>query len=162
MSVRQGDRPLILFDGVCNLCNGAVRWIIERDRAHDQPGTTGQFHFASLQSKVARDAIAAVGGPRELPDSILVIMDGQVLAQSDAAIAIGRRLRFPWSTLAAIGGVLPRRLRDWVYALVARHRYQWFGRRDSCMVPSAALRSRFLDAGEWEGEGDALASHRDS
>jgi len=153
---RTRHRPLILFDGVCTLCNRAVRWVIERDR----DGRVGHFDFASLQSKVARAAIEAAGSadrsgiadhrsldPRST-DSIIVIEGGRVLTRSDAAIAVARRLGLGWRALAAVGSIVPRHLRDLAYDGVARNRYRWFGRRDACMTPCDADRSRFLDANE--------------
>lgn len=134
-------RPLILFDGVCNLCNAAVQWVIARDRR-------GAFDFASLQSKVAARILA--GEPAPLPDSIMLVDDRGVRTRSDAAIGIAAHLGFPWS-LGRIAVVVPRPLRDWAYRTVASNRYRWFGRRESCMAPTAALRARFLDADEWSG-----------
>jgi predicted DCC family thiol-disulfide oxidoreductase YuxK len=130
--------PLILFDGVCNLCNAAVQWVIERDRR-------GIFRFGALQSEAGRAALSVAGTTEDLPDSI-VLMDGAgTHTRSDAAIRIARGLGFPWS-LAAVALAVPRPLRDAVYSWVARNRYRWFGRRESCMVPTAELAARFVDA----------------
>jgi len=159
--------PVILFDGLCNLCDSAVGWIVDHDRR-------GTFRFASLQSDIARELLskagAAQGGAtsdgkpsplplsrRErgeeqnaaVPDSIVLIDEqGETHMRSDAAIRIARGLGFPWS-LAAVFTIVPRPLRDWLYRLVARNRYRWYGRRESCRVPTAAERARFLDADEW-------------
>jgi predicted DCC family thiol-disulfide oxidoreductase YuxK len=139
--------PLILFDGVCNLCHAAVSWVIERDRKK-------VFRFASLQSRAARAALAALPDEEKkaaeaagrLDSMILIDRDGAHL-RSDAAIRICRALGFPWS-LAGIGAVLPRPLRNGLYDWIARNRYRWFGRQNACLVPTPELRSRFLDAGE--------------
>ena len=131
------SNPIVLFDGVCNMCSTAVRWIIARDKR-------AVFRFASLQSEAGRSALAAAGAPKDLPDSVILIQDGRVLSCSDAAIGIGALLGFPWS-LARIGLVLPRFVRDGAYRWVARNRYRWFGKQETCMVPTAALRGRFLD-----------------
>lgn len=128
---------VILFDGVCNLCNSAVRFVIERDPA-------ARFRFAPLQSAVAERLIASAGVRDPLPDSIVLVEDGRISTRSTAALRIARRLRFPWPAAYAII-VVPRPLRDWIYNLVARNRYAWFGRRDVCMVPTPAVRSRFLE-----------------
>jgi predicted DCC family thiol-disulfide oxidoreductase YuxK len=130
---------LILFDGVCNLCNGFVQFVIERD-----PG--GTFQFAALQSAAARRILAQHDAPDPLPDTILLVADGRVSTRSTAVLRIARGLRFPWPLASALIAV-PRPLRDAIYSLVARHRYGWFGQRDQCMVPTPALRSRFIDAG---------------
>jgi len=132
--------PVILFDGVCNLCNAAVRWVIARD-------PHARFRFASLQSQAGRGALAASNAPSDLPDSIVLIADGRVLVRSEAAIAIAARLGVPWS-FARVAGILPRGVRDGLYAWVARNRYRWFGRQNSCMLPTPELRTRFLDAEE--------------
>lgn len=130
------SNPIILFDGVCNLCSTVVRWVIARDKR-------AVFRFASLQSDAGRAALAAAGGP-ELPDSVVLIQSGRVLVSSDAAIGIAAGLGFPWS-LARAGLVVPRGVRDVMYRWVARNRYRWFGKQETCMVPTAALRERFLD-----------------
>ena len=131
---------IVLFDGVCNLCSGTVRFLINRDpRAH--------FRFAALQSDAARRICAAHGVPVPTysePDSIVVIADGRALERSDAALAIATQLPFPWRMLGVLR-VLPRVLRDWAYRLVARNRYRWFGRTETCMVPTPELRARFID-----------------
>jgi predicted DCC family thiol-disulfide oxidoreductase YuxK len=128
---------VILFDGVCNLCNGAVQFIIARD-------PEARFHFAPLQSAAAARLIASTGARAPLPDSMVLIEDGRVWLRSSAALRIARRLRFPWPAAYAMM-VVPRPLRDWIYNLVARNRYGWFGVREACMVPTPALRARFLE-----------------
>jgi predicted DCC family thiol-disulfide oxidoreductase YuxK len=139
-----GEHPVVLFDGVCNLCSATVRFIIERDPA-------GAFRFASLQSAAAADLLGAHG--REVgsgesasadPASVLLVEGGKVYERSTAVLRIARKLqgpaRFLWLFLA-----VPRPIRDVVYAFVARHRYRWFGRTDACLVPTPELRARFLD-----------------
>lgn len=133
------DPMVILFDGVCNLCAGVVRFVSRRD-------PHARFRFASLQSDAARALLASAGAPSPLPDSIVLLDDGRVFVESDAALRIARALRFPWPLLAAFL-VLPRFVRDPLYRFVARRRYRWFGRTDSCMVPTPDLRARFLESG---------------
>jgi predicted DCC family thiol-disulfide oxidoreductase YuxK len=128
---------VILFDGVCNLCNGAVRFVIERDRA-------ARFQFAALQSAAAAPLLGDAASGQSLPDSIVLVENGRVFTRSTAALRIARGLSFPWSAAYWFIAV-PRPFRDWVYDLVARNRYNWFGRRDICMVPTPALRARFLE-----------------
>jgi len=132
--------PVILFDGVCNLCNASVRWVIARDRG-------AVFRFASLQSGAGKQVLAAAGADAGGPDSVVLVDEAGVHTQSEAVLRIARRLGRPW-TLAAAARVLPRPWRDALYAWVARHRYAWFGRRDACLRPTPALRARFLDADE--------------
>jgi predicted DCC family thiol-disulfide oxidoreductase YuxK len=130
-------KPLILFDGVCNLCNGFVQFVI----AHDPHA---RLQFGALQSAAARRVLEMHHTPGPLPDSIVLVEDGKVYTQSTAALRIARHLRFPFPLAFALL-VVPSPLRDWIYGWVARHRYRWFGRRDQCMVPTPALRSRFID-----------------
>ena len=126
--------PVILFDGVCNLCNGFVQFVIARD-----PGA--RFRFAALQSDSARRLLDGLGA---VPDSVVLVDGGRVYTRSAAALRIARRLPFPWSLAQALI-VVPRPLRDWVYDRIARHRYRWFGRKDVCMIPTPDLRARFLE-----------------
>jgi len=126
----------VLFDGVCNLCNGAVRFIIARDAA-------ARFQFAALTSDAARRLLGEAGVSSVPFDSIVLIEQGQVYTKSTAALRIARRLRFPWNWSYALI-VLPAALRDWAYDLIARNRYRWFGKQDTCMVPTPELSGRFL------------------
>jgi predicted DCC family thiol-disulfide oxidoreductase YuxK len=130
---------IILFDGICTLCNRTVIFLISRDpHAH--------FRFAPLQSPAAHQQLAKLGlpPPSGVPDSVLVIDRGSLLTRSDAALAIARRMPWPWRALAA-AKLLPRPLRDFVYSIIARNRYRWFGRRDQCAMPTPELQSRFLE-----------------
>ncbi|MDT8368902.1 MAG: thiol-disulfide oxidoreductase DCC family protein [Longimicrobiales bacterium] len=136
---------LILFDGVCNLCNGAVQWVIERD-------PQGHFHFASLQSEAARRALGAridADAIERLPDSIVLVDAAGVHTESTAAIRIARGLGRPWSFLG-IARFVPTPIRDFVYRFIARNRYRWFGRREACILPAPGVSERFLDADESE------------
>lgn len=138
----ESKRPLVLFDGVCNLCNAAVQWLIERDEQ-------GRLRYASLQSQAAHSALveAGVEDPASLPDSIVLIDGSGVHVRSSAALRIGAELGFPYS-LGKAALVVPRRLRDGVYRVVARNRYRWFGRRAVCTRPTPELSALFLDADE--------------
>jgi len=127
---------VILFDGVCNLCNGFVQFVIARDpHAH--------FRFAALSSDAAARVFREAGVVLPIPDTIVLVDAGQVYFRSDAPLRIARGLRFPWP-LAAVLVVVPRFLRDRVYDFIAARRYRWFGRRDVCMIPTPDLRARFL------------------
>ena len=128
---------LILFDGLCNLCSGSVQFVVEHDPA-------GRFQFASLQSASGRRVLREHGVAEPGLETMVLVEDGRVFTRSTAALRIARRLPFPWPLVAALM-VVPRPLRDWVYGVVARYRYRWFGKLDHCMIPTAALRSRFLD-----------------
>ncbi|WP_400194096.1 thiol-disulfide oxidoreductase DCC family protein [Hymenobacter sp. B81] len=129
---------IILFDGVCNLCHGWVQFIIARDPA-------AQFRFASLQSEAGRRLLPPGFNSDALnPDSVVLIEnDGQIYTHSTAVLRILRRLPGGWALLAA-GLLVPRPVRDAVYRWVARNRYRWFGRQESCWLPTPELRQRFL------------------
>ncbi len=128
---------LVLFDGVCNLCNGVVQFVIARDPSN-------RFQFGALQSASAQRVLDLHDMPDPLPGSIVLVEDGHVFTRSTAALRIARHLAFPWP-LASAFFIVPRSLRDWIYDLVARSRYRWFGKREHCMIPSPGVRSRFID-----------------
>jgi predicted DCC family thiol-disulfide oxidoreductase YuxK len=131
-------QPVVLFDGVCNLCNGAVQFIVDRD-------PRGTLRFASLQSEPAAELLRAHGKapPTGDPDSVVLIEDGRVYESSGAALRIARHLRAPWGLLYALV-IVPRFLRDAVYRFIARNRYRWFGKSEQCRIPTPELRARFL------------------
>lgn len=134
---REPAHPVVLFDGVCNLCNRSVAYIIRHD-------PRGRFRLASLQSAVGRALVAEHGLDPDALDTVVLIERGKLYRKSDAALRIARRLRGPsrfWWTARFV----PRPLRDAAYGWVARNRYRWFGKRDECMVPGPGVRERFLD-----------------
>lgn len=136
--------PVILFDGVCNLCNGAVNFIIDHD-------PQARFRFASLQSQAGQALLRAHGLDHSLEtgrmDSLVCIAGGRAHLKSGALVAIARGLGGWWRLPALAGAVLPRLLGDWCYDRVAANRYRWFGKRDVCRIPDAGLLGRFLDGG---------------
>jgi len=135
---------VVFFDGVCNLCNGVVQFIIDRDKG-------GSIRFAALQSDVASKLLLPLGvtlRPDE-PDSIVLLTHGKdatpvAYERSTAVLLIARQLSFPWPLLFYTGIVWPRFLRDVFYKFVATHRYKWFGKTETCRVPTPELRARFL------------------
>ncbi len=129
-------RPVLLFDGVCNLCNGLVRWLVEHDG--------GQFRFAPLQSTAGRRLLERHDLPADDLDTVVLVVDGECYTKSTAALRVLRRLGLPYSLGYPLVAT-PRRLRDRVYDFVADHRYRAFGRRDSCMRPTPERRERFLE-----------------
>jgi predicted DCC family thiol-disulfide oxidoreductase YuxK len=130
------DHPVLLFDGVCNLCNASIQFVIERD-------PEARFRFAPLQSDAAQELLAAVGYEDATLDSVVLVEGGEYYAKSDAAIRTARHLGLPYS-LACPLGLVPARVRDIFYDFVAEHRYSWFGRREQCMVPTPDIEERFL------------------
>jgi predicted DCC family thiol-disulfide oxidoreductase YuxK len=131
-------KKIILFDGVCNLCNGAVQWIIRRD-------SLDTFRFASLQSAVGQELTRARQIDTGQVDSIILIDPGVAFyIKSDAALEIARGLK-GYRLLPFLFGWIPKSIRDAMYDLVARNRYRLFGKKQECMVPTPELKARFLD-----------------
>jgi predicted DCC family thiol-disulfide oxidoreductase YuxK len=128
---------IVLFDGICNLCNGSVKFILKHERSP-------LFRFASIQSRAGRELLAWCGLPQDFSDAVIYIENGRVHQGSTAALRIGQTLKFPWSLISSVGLLVPSTRREWVYRRIGAHRYQWFGRRDSCMIPTPTLRARFL------------------
>ena len=131
------DRPVLLFDGVCNLCNGLVQRVIERDRE-------GEFRFAALQSAAGRALLERHGLPTDDYDTFVMVDGEEYHTKSTAALEVLRRLGLPYA-LSYPAILVPRLLRDRVYDVVADRRYGWFGRRESCMRPTPELEARFLE-----------------
>lgn len=130
------EQSILLFDGVCNLCNGIVRFVLKRD-------PSARFLFASLQSESGRERLARFGLSGTDFDTVILIEDGNWYGKSSAALRTLRLLGWPWKALYAFM-LVPRPIRDAVYDLVARNRYRVFGKRESCMLPTPELRARFL------------------
>jgi predicted DCC family thiol-disulfide oxidoreductase YuxK len=128
--------PVVLFDGVCNLCNAWVRFVVRHD-------ATGIFRFAAQQSPIGQTMIRehVIGSPQL--SSVILVAGDSVYTESTAVLEICARLGSPWSSLGILR-IIPRRLRDACYRFVVRHRYQWFGRTDTCQIPSAEARARFI------------------
>ena len=131
------EHPVVLFDGVCNLCEGAVRFAIERDPA-------ARLRFAPLQSPLGRALLAHHGYDPDALDAVVLVDGDGAHDRSTAALRLALWLRAPWPWLARPLLLVPRRLRDAVYGWIARSRYRWFGRRAECLVPTPELRARFL------------------
>jgi predicted DCC family thiol-disulfide oxidoreductase YuxK len=130
------NRPLILFDGYCGLCSFWVDFVLRRDRQH-------RYLFSPLQSPVGQQLLQAAGASAALADSISLYEAGFLYQRSTAILRILSRLRGPWSMTILMVAV-PVRLRDFVYDIIAHHRYAWFGRRDTCRVPTSEERARFI------------------
>lgn len=130
-------RKIILFDGICNLCNGSVIFILRREK-------DPRFRFASIQSEAGKELLEWCGLPSNYSQAVIYIENRKVYLGSTAALKIGQNLTAPWSLLSYAGFVVPKFIRDWVYNQIAQHRYQWFGKKDVCMVPTGSLKARFL------------------
>ncbi|WP_373512804.1 thiol-disulfide oxidoreductase DCC family protein [Persicitalea sp.] len=127
---------VVYFDGVCNLCNAAVNFLIDRD-------SEGKLKFASLQSASGEEVLARFNLPEQDYDSFILLKDGQLFQKSDAALEVVKLLGGGWSLLYAFR-VIPRDWRDWLYTKIAQNRYRWFGKRDQCRLPTPELRERFV------------------
>lgn len=143
------DGPVVLFDGTCRFCDRTVQFVLDHERDH-------VLRFAPIQSDVIKTFLRqALGESRALelqrdvagdgrdPDTLVVVDGERVFTYSDAALRIARHLKAPWRWVGVLA-IVPRVVRDVGYRWFARHRYRWFGRMDTCRVPSADVRSRFL------------------
>jgi predicted DCC family thiol-disulfide oxidoreductase YuxK len=127
---------ILFFDGVCNLCNGTVQWILRHDK-------TEQIQFAALQSEAARAKLAPLGIDTSKLESLVFLENGVVHTHSSGVLHLARALGAPYSW--AFGFlVLPQPVRDFFYKILARNRYKWFGQRESCLMPTPATKRRFL------------------
>ena len=128
---------VVIFDGVCNLCAHSVRFILNHEA--DQ-----SLRFTPLQSQAGARLLRQFGFNPEDAKTFVLIADGRPFVKSDAAIRVSRHFRGIWRLFGVLR-VIPRPIRDWAYDLIARNRYRWFGRTDTCMVPTPELRSRFVE-----------------
>ncbi|MFJ5716844.1 thiol-disulfide oxidoreductase DCC family protein [Neobacillus sp. NPDC093127] len=127
---------IILFDGVCNLCNSSVQFIIKRD-------PTGTFKFASLQGETGQALLKKYGLNTD-SDSFVFIENEKIHVKSTAALRVCRKLTGAWRLLAVFL-IIPAFIRDPLYGIIAKNRYRWFGKKDSCMLPKPEWKNRFLD-----------------
>ncbi len=128
---------VILFDGVCNLCNGAVNWVIKRDKKNI-------FKFASLQSVYGLQVIKNYNLSNQYLNTIVLVESDKVYLRSVAVLRILKRLGGIYSA-ACIFMIIPPPILNFFYNIVAKYRYRWFGKKDSCMVPDASLKEKFID-----------------
>lgn len=129
-------KAVILFDGICNFCNKSVRFIIKRD-------PDGYFQFASLQGEVGQSLLKKHHMPQYF-DSFVLIENDRVYLKSDAVLRICRHLKGAWKWMSMFF-IVPKPIRNAVYSFIANNRYKWYGKRDSCMIPTPDIRERFLD-----------------
>ena len=132
----ENNNPILLFDGVCNLCNGAVQFVIKNDK-------NKRFRFAALQSEAGIKLSKKYGLPIDKMDTFVVIKNNESYTRSTAALEVANILGGFWS-LAYVFIIIPPFIRDTVYNWVAENRYRWFGKKESCMIPTLELRERFL------------------
>lgn len=131
--------PVLLFDGVCNLCNASVQWVLKHDKK-------GIFKFAALQSETGQAFLQKFGYQQENYETVILVDGERIFTRSDAPLEIVRRLGGGWSLLTVFR-FIPRPLRNVVYDWIARNRYRWFGKKQECMLPRPEWKERFPDAG---------------
>jgi predicted DCC family thiol-disulfide oxidoreductase YuxK len=136
MSAEPDSRPVIVFDGVCVLCNGWVRFLLRHERKK-------RYRFAAMQTESGRALLAANGLDPDDPASFLLVENGKAWRETDAIMHVIASLGGFWK-VAVVARALPRPLRDWLYRVVARNRYRWFGRHDACLLAPAGHEDRFL------------------
>ncbi|MFP4846689.1 thiol-disulfide oxidoreductase DCC family protein [Winogradskyella sp. PE311] len=133
------DKQLILFDGVCNLCNSSVLYVIKRDNKN-------KFLFAPLQSTIGKSIINEFNIDIVKTDSIILYKpkERKIYDKSTAALFIAKSLNFP-TNLMAVFFIVPNFIRNWVYNFIAKNRYKWYGKKESCMIPTPELKSKFIE-----------------
>lgn len=131
-----GPEPILLFDGLCNLCNGVVQWLIVRDQH-------GRLRYASLQSKIGQQIQEQHGLDPTKLDSLILYENGKLLFKSNAVLRLADWLSWPYRILCFFSW-MPLFIRDGLYDWVARNRYRWFGKKEACMLPKAEWKDRFL------------------
>lgn len=137
MAQQVSSAPILYFDGVCNLCNGVVQFIIRHDKKK-------QFLFASLQSAAGQEVIARVPGAALHAGSVVLEYNNKYYTRSSAILQVCRLLG-GWFSLLLAGYLLPPFIRNGIYNFIARNRYRWFGQKDACMIPTPELKSRFIE-----------------
>lgn len=130
------DKPILLFDGVCNLCNGLVQFIIKRDPA-------GRFRFTALQSEAGQSLLLEAGLDPSALNTVVMFDNGQFYTHSNVPLQIAWRLGGLWR-LFFVFKLVPKWIRDRIYDWIASNRYSWFGKKDSCMIPTPELKQRFI------------------
>ena len=135
MQVDNG-KGIVLFDGVCHLCDGAVRFILKRERA-------AELKFAPLQSDSGKSLLQKYGYSPNYLDGLILIESNRAHDRSSACLRIAGKLNFPWRLLFPLL-IIPKPLRDFIYGIIASVRYRWFGKKESCSLPQGEDQARFL------------------
>jgi predicted DCC family thiol-disulfide oxidoreductase YuxK len=135
---KESPSIVVLFDGVCNLCNSSVQFILKRDKAR-------RFRFASLQSPAGQALLQKSGLPADHLSSFVLIENDKVFTRSSGALRVSKLLGGGWQIFYYCLWIIPVTIRDKVYDWIARNRYRWFGKREVCWVPTPELKGRFLD-----------------
>ena len=131
------QKPTILFDGICNLCNNSVQFVIKHDK-------TSKFNFAALQSVAGQALLQKYNLPQQGFDSFVLVQNEKIFLKSTAALTVAKQLNGPVKLLYGFI-IVPAFIRNTVYNFIAKNRYKWFGKKESCMIPTPALKARFLN-----------------
>jgi len=137
MNGNSGNKPIVFFDGICNLCNSVVQFIIKHDKKE-------RFLFASLQTENSKDILSNFNFTLSDIDTMILLENNKLYFGPSATLRIVRHLNFIYPLLY-IFIIIPKPLRDFVYRIMAKNRYKWFGKKDSCMLPTPELKNRFID-----------------
>jgi predicted DCC family thiol-disulfide oxidoreductase YuxK len=135
MEISSNTNPVILFDGVCNLCNSSVLFVIKHDPRK-------QFRFASIQGDYGQQVLKQFHLPPNSLNSFILLKDNQIYTHSTGALKVAKELSGAWPLLYAFI-IVPPFIRNAVYQFIANNRYKWFGKKEQCMVPSPALKELF-------------------
>src|SRR4051812_18490607 len=133
---KEEKHPVILFDGVCNLCSSSVQYVIKHDPKHI-------FRFASLQSALAQQILSKHNLPSNQFNSLILLQDKQIHTRSTAALLIAKQLKGFIKVLYAFI-IIPKFIRDAVYNIIAKNRYKWFGKKNECWIPTPELKNLFI------------------
>ena len=128
---------VILFDGVCNFCNGTINWILQHDKKNE-------FRFATLQSTYGKQVVERFKLTSDYLDTVILIENEKVYLRSQAILRIIKRIGGIYSILG-IFSIVPAPILNFFYNIVAKYRYRWFGKRESCMVPDASIKQKFIE-----------------
>ena len=135
----EDSEPLFIFDGYCVLCSEGVKWMVRRDPA-------GRTQFASVQSQLGRAIYTHYGLDTEKFDTFLLLKNGVAHVKWRGWLEAAKTMPAPWRWLGVAGHIVPPPLGDWIYDIIQRNRFDWFGRRETCLVPDAALSARIVAA----------------
>lgn len=138
-SNQYAGQRIVLFDGVCKLCNAWVRFLIKYDTAQ-------RIKLCSVQSERGQSILQSLGMPTDRYETMVFLEDSRVWKQGDAFLKVVGHFPMPWPLLRVLL-IVPRPLRNWLYERIALNRYRWFGRNDRCLVPNDSDKARFLDNG---------------
>jgi predicted DCC family thiol-disulfide oxidoreductase YuxK len=134
--INQSHHSIVVFDGLCNLCNTSVNFIIARDNKN-------RFKFLPMQSGKGQKFLAKHHISSDCIDTLFLVSNNEILKKSNAVLAIAQELKMPWNWFAILK-IIPESIRNFFYSLIAKNRYKWFGKKQQCMIPIAELHDKFL------------------